>query len=114
MRFLESACRSMENFLRRGSGEAPFEAETLGSIESQVLSQIENFEELKEGTEIGFFDELEKANQAAATQANLVEAYGNIMTETSSEIKRILEKYGEDQKKLRFDEIGDMLSRNGE
>ena len=59
---------------------------------------------------LGFYDEIESANQASRVQADLIGAYGQILRQITSKMTEILEKYGDDQQKKRFDEIGEMLS----
>jgi len=114
-RFLASAANDVEGADAANiSGQRATGSATDTSIDG--ATHVEQLASEKLGTKtaandaLGFYDELEKANEAAVEQARLTEAYGAILNDIATQLPSIVSMYGDDQQKRRFDHIGDMLS----
>lgn len=106
-RFLMSACQQLENV----KDSAPVEEELPQSLSDDLGEPaMPQGSVTKSDDSLGFYDEIEIANQATEKQAELIHSYGIILNEMTSDMNRIINEYGDDQQKKRFDLIGDLLS----
>ncbi|RWD01201.1 MAG: hypothetical protein EOS73_24420 [Mesorhizobium sp.] len=112
-RFIESACRDIEN-----NTSKEFSKEIASSTHSSVEDSVENSvdvdvdrSELIETDDVGFFDEAERSSLALTALAELIGTYSQLIVAMTSEMKSALEKYGDNDQKAKFDDIGAIFAQ---
>jgi len=114
-RFLESACRDLE--ASHSTMKNPPDISISKEYSSLQNEEIPSADIVIDGDKVenlGFYDELEVANEAISEQALEVSEFGRILSDMTADIKRILGSYDDTQQKKRFDELGDMLASRAE
>lgn len=105
-RFLHSAIQSVDKF-----NSEPGSMENMGdvSLDENVPSIVDVEVDVENDGGLGFFDELERAKESSDAQGELISAYGSILTDMTAQMNDILDRFGQNDQKKKFDLIGELL-----